>query len=346
MVTGAVPSSCLLEVACDESGSEGERLVGGNTDVFAHSSVHLGAEAAAWCIREIRARIGSPALEYKANHLLREKHRAVLTWLLGPSGPIFEHGRVYLADKAFFVVSRIVDVLVVGRDESWLAVPGTDQRNGSAAVTLYRDGERAFGRAQWQVFLESGNDLLRAKNRPGVLAPVESFFHMIDIMRSAGGSGRCAEVVELLGAAKERAASFRAGAVDGTAMPPAADPLVPAILCAVAFWGRHGQPISIIHDEQNVLSREVVARLQRMAGGSSACDHLVPGRGRLAALRLVDSRADPRVQLADFLAGVARKIASDALNHRADTELTELLRPYVDPASAWADERSWSQLLP
>ncbi|WP_233223630.1 hypothetical protein [Amycolatopsis sp. BJA-103] len=30
-----------LEIACDESGSEGEKLIGGQTDVFAHA----GAEA-------------------------------------------------------------------------------------------------------------------------------------------------------------------------------------------------------------------------------------------------------------------------------------------------------------
>jgi hypothetical protein len=58
----------------------------------------------------------------------------------------------------------------------------------------------------------------------------------------------------------------------------------------------------------------------------------------------VHSRLDPRVQLADFLAGIARKIASDELNGRGDPALTALLRPYVDPASVWGDERSWALL--
>ena len=35
------------DVACDESGSEGEHLIGGNTDVFAHGSVRLTIEEAA-----------------------------------------------------------------------------------------------------------------------------------------------------------------------------------------------------------------------------------------------------------------------------------------------------------
>jgi hypothetical protein len=69
-------------------------------------------------------------------------------------------------------------------------------------------------------------------------------------------------------------------------------------------------------------------------------------RGRLAGLTLVDSTVDPRVQVADILAGTARKIASDELNDRGDAELTALLRPYVDPHSIWGDDRSWALLEP
>jgi hypothetical protein len=99
------------EVACDESGSEGEKLVGGNTDVFAHASVRVSAESAADCVQELRARIRSPALEYKANHLLREKNRSALVWLLGPSGPIHATARVYLTDKTFFLISKVIELL-------------------------------------------------------------------------------------------------------------------------------------------------------------------------------------------------------------------------------------------
>jgi hypothetical protein len=50
------------------------------------------------------------------------------------------------------------------------------------------------------------------------------------------------------------------------------------------------------------------------------------------------------VQVADFLAGIARKIASDELNGRGDPVLTALLRPYVDPDSVWGDARSGALL--
>lgn len=62
--------------------------------------------------------------------------------------------------------------------------------------------------------------------------------------------------------------------------------------------------------------------------------------GRLAGLRLVEARLDARVQVADVVAGAARKIASDELNGRGDPKLTALLGPYVDAYSIWGDARS------
>jgi hypothetical protein len=61
----------------------------------------------------------------------------------------------------------------------------------------------------------------------------------------------------------------------------------------------------------------------------------LPDQGRFLQFRQVDSRTDPRVQVADLLAGVARKVASDELLGRHDPQLTALLRPYLDPASRW-----------
>ncbi|GLZ28848.1 hypothetical protein Lesp02_10380 [Lentzea sp. NBRC 105346] len=196
----------MIEIACDESGSEGTNLVGGVTDVFAHASVGISRSVAEDCVRRIRDWIRSPAVEYKANHLLREKNRAVLEWFLGPRSPIHGNAFVHLVDKALFL-----------------------ERHG------------------------------------------------------------------------------------------ASDPLYPAILRAVELWP--GQ-VSIIHDRQRALTDERIAALRSRSP-------------RLAGITLVAARADARIQVADFLAGVARRIASDALNGRPDPVLTELLLPHVDKSSIW-----------
>lgn len=203
----------VVEIACDESGSEGAKLIGGVTDVFAHASVRLSIEAAAEVMREVRVRAPSRAIEYKAYMILRERHRDALVWLLGPSGPLHGNAHVFLVDKTYL------------------------------------------------------HDRLKAAD---------------------------------------------AGPLD---------PIVPALENAVAYWSRGGEAVSIVHDRQPGLTAERVSSLM--------------STGRLGALRQVDSRDELRVQVADALAGAARKIASDELNGRGDPELGALLRPYVDPASVW-----------
>jgi len=305
-----------LEIACDESGYEGDKLIGTSTDVFAHASVRLDGGAAADCMQELRDRIRSPATEYKAGHLLREKHRAVLVWMLGPAGPVDrDTAHVFLVNKAYFVVGTVVDVLGAG--------PPT------AAATLYRQGRRAFGTEEWQSFLAAANDLLRVRNG---LDSVGTFTRALDGLRGAGGGDRVDEILELLWQARSRAEAVRADLLDHPGPLPVLDPLIPAIVRAVVHWGGS---VCIAHDRQNMLSTERIAQLIDLTGTPD---------GRLAGLRLVDSREDPRVQVADVLAGAVRKIASDELNDRGDPELTALLHPYLDAFSIWGDDPSWARL--
>ena len=272
----------------------------------------IDAEAAAACVAETRERIRSPATEYKANHLLRGKHRAVLVWLLGPSGPIHGRARVFLADKAFFAVRKIADVIAGD-----VACSGGDQ---DLAVGLYREGPVTLGPERFTGFLESFNEVMRRR------APAGPFFR--DVEDLSGTGGRVGEIMRLLAGAREPLVAFleRPGAM------PALDPLIPAIIRATVHWGSPGRPVSILHDQHNGLTEERVAHLKQVVD--------------LAGLRLADSFHEPRVQVADFLAGTARRIAEDELGGRGDPELVTLLRPYVDPASAWGDERSWELLRP
>ncbi|WP_410655736.1 DUF3800 domain-containing protein [Amycolatopsis sp. lyj-112] len=253
-----------LEIACDESGSEGEKLIGGQTDVFAHAGVRLSTEAAKGCLAELRRRIRSPAVEYKANHLLRTKHRLVLEWFLGPQGPVHGRASVYLVDKKLLLAAKLRDLL--GREVS------PDQE-----------------------LLAAFNDVLRTRNRRDPAAG--SFFAMVD------------DTEEL----RAKTAELRSAKV--------LDPLVPAILRALEYWSENGDPVFLVHDEQPSLKDERLAE--------------IVSSPRLGGLRFVDSRTDPRVQVADFLVGVARRIAEDDLNGNGDAILTGLLEPYIDTASLW-----------
>ncbi|MFJ4539595.1 hypothetical protein ACIP39_27050 [Streptomyces tibetensis] len=310
-------ADAVLEVACDESGSDGENLTGGNTDVFAHAGVSLSEAAAAATVREIRDRIRSPAEEYKANHLLREKHRAVLEWLLAPRGPIHGRARVHLMEKTFFVVDRTLGLLLDDAVE---------------ASVLFRAGRPAFGEAGWRAFLEAANQLLRVRQDGD---PVDAFYGTVDTLLRARPRTDAASVLERLAATRPRAMSYRDGLLAGPPLIPLLNPLLPAIVRTAVLWSRDGRPVHLVHDRQNMLTPDRIAWIEGTARRA--------GTG-LAGVRLVVARDDARVQVADFLAGIARKIASDELNGRGDPALTALLRPYVDPGSVWGDARSGALL--
>ncbi len=220
-----------MEIACDESGSEGEKLVGGVTAVFAHAGVRMSLDEASACVDSLRQMIKSPAVEYKANHLLRQKNRWVLLWFLGPAGPLAGKARVQLVDKRRFLAARV---------------------------------RAEFGSVTGP--LELYNDLLRARGPRGTL-----------------------------------------------------DPLFPAILRAVAQWDG---PVSIVHDQQLSLTDGRIRQLKQLAP-------------RLESLTLVNSQYDARVQVADFVAGIARRVAEEELNGRPDHEVIGLLRPFVAGPRMW-----------
>ncbi|SFW84620.1 DUF3800 domain-containing protein [Amycolatopsis australiensis] len=297
-----------VEIACDESGSEGENLVGGETDVFAHAGVRLTLGEAEACVREIRARIGSPAEEYKANHLLRAKHRPVLEWLLDPAGPLAGRGHVHLTDKTFFAVRAAVTLL---------AAHGTEE----LARTLHRAGPAAFGADRWAYFLAAFTSVLRLKPRRGVTTSPPEFFALAREL--AAVPGEAGEIMGRLCDGGERVAAYRTRLASDPGLVPVLDPLVPAVIHTVRHFSAGGTPVALVHDEQLALTGERVLQLKATLGH------------RLAGVRFVDSRSDARVQVADFLAGVARRIASDELNGHGDARLTGLLRAFVDTGSVW-----------
>jgi hypothetical protein len=313
----------IVEIACDESGYEGQKLFGGTTEVFAHASVALSEEAATDCILDLRRRIQSPAQEYKANHLLREKHRSILVWILGASGPTFGTSRVLLVEKSYSLIRVFVDLLARG--------PGQGAEVDSMARTLHSDGGVTFGTESWGAFLTALNDMLRARDSRSFAEEAETFYQSAAALGFERRRGTSAGIMSLLWS-NESTAIWRD--LNGSMRTPVLDPLLPAIAGAVAHWRGTKTSVSVIHDRQNSLTRGRIAVLEESLSEPPI----------VTTVRLVDSRSDPRVQIADFLAGVARKIAEEELKGRGDPELSALLTPYIDPLSIWGDGRSWSAL--
>jgi hypothetical protein len=91
---------------------------------------------------------------------------------------------------------------------------------------------------------------------------------------------------------------------DDRSIPPPLEPLLPALAETVLFWSHGRRQVLVVHDEQSALTADRLRRLQQAMAVAAAP---APGVSPLAGLVAVDSRDDPRVQVADLLAGVARR---------------------------------------
>jgi len=323
-----------LEIVCDESGFSGGNLVGGHAPVFAHASVRIDGATAAAVIADLRRRMdGGPPGELKANALLRPRHRGLVHDLLGPDGPLAGTARVHLVDTVYFALARLADLLGDGAQAlRGTDSPGRDPTARHAALVLHARGPATYGPDRWRHFLNRAADLMRTNKRSTPREPVAPFAAALDGLLETPGD--VADVLRPMRARLPAAAAVRAALKADPKLATLLEPVVPALARAVAMWSTSGGTLSVVHDDQSAVTPERVAAIAAGTG--------------LVEVTLVDSRTDPRVQVADLLAGVARRLASDQLAGRAQSNngLTALLRHAIDPESTWADADSWSALSP
>jgi hypothetical protein len=333
-----------LEIACDESGWEGTNLVAGSSDVIAYASVRLDVGTATECIRELRTRVGHRAIEYKASHVLRANRRPAVTWLLGPTGPLHGNALVHLTEKSYFVVGRVLDLFLGHSADAASAGLREDERLRRLALVLCRDGTAEFGGDRWRAFLVAANTVLRTWKPRNVREPVDAFLDLVDVLQELDGDSRVGTILDELRRARSDAYAARAELLQNRVLQPALEPLIPALAQTVRHWtqGEHG--VSVVHDEQSALTVRRIEWLEQILLATDVRGVEHPRRGGFLHFRQVDSRFDPRVQIADLLAGIARRVASDELHDHGDPGLSTLVRPYVDPTSRWSDERSWKRL--
>lgn len=314
-----------LEIACDESGWEGSNLAAANSEVIAHAGIRLDIDSAAEIIRTLRGRSGHQTIEYKASHLLRARGGPDLAGFLGPSGPVHGRARVHLTHKSCFLLGRVLDLFFGDSVDAATLGLRPDPQLTIIASQLCRTGPDTFGRERWQAFLAVINTVLHAERRRRVREPVDAFFDQIERLRILGD----------LHTDRRDAYRARTRLLDEHVLEPVLEPLIPALARTVLHWGDGRQPVVIVHDEQSALTERRMRRIEQILASPPLEVIRLPARGHFLRLRQVDSRVDPRVQVADLLAGVARKVATDDLLGQGDPELTALLSPYVDPASRW-----------
>jgi len=315
-VVGAV-----VEIACDESGFSGTNLLQSAAPVITHASVDLRADEAIGLITELRSGFRFSPHEFKSGHFLRGPGAGeALEWFLTA---LNGRANVHLVDKEFFLVTRIVDLLLA--EPSYAAGTRLTQHHRPAALALYRAGRSAG--SDWGVFLAAFVDLVRIKRRHPDRRIVERFLHARDALVRGGLGVPAEDVLHGLSPTRVRAVVTRLHD-DDRSIPPPLEPLLPALAETVLSWSGGHRQVLVIHDEQSALTADRLTRLQQAlakdgASGADGAVALPAGVSPLAGLVMVDSRDDPRIQVADLLAGVARRLPG-MVN---DTPLQPLISP-------------------
>ncbi|MFM6850500.1 MAG: hypothetical protein ACKOVB_15515 [Terrabacter sp.] len=331
------PALPVVEIACDESGFSGTNLLDAATPVFTHASVDLGREEAAGLVEDLKSGSSWPPGEFKSGQLLRgPRARESLEPLLAA---LADRAHVQVVDKELFLVTRVLDLLLA--EPSYAAGTSLSGELRPAALALYREGRSR--ESDWHTFLSCFVELVRTKKRHVTDRHLLGAFFsardaLVDGLDAHGEAGR---VLAGLTRTRTRAVLARL-AHDDPAVPPPLEPMLPALAETVLFWSAGRRQVLVVHDEQSALTATRLRRLQRALAlapdwvGSSGRsrsaspddgdDGSEPGRvSPLAGLVTVDSRDDPRVQVADILAGVARR--------SPDIDGDPLLRPFLSPTS-------------
>jgi hypothetical protein len=325
-----------IEIACDESGFSGGNLVGGgHSPVFAHASVRIESETADELVQHLRREIGARGEgEYKSPEILRPRRRPVVVWLLGTSSPIYGNAHVHLTDTRFFVLARLVDVLLGREPVRGITCPGKSPDTRAMALALHRSGEQSYGTARWQEFLTQSANLFRTNNRWLPKTPVPMFYAAVEAMAQTSAAADVQHVMSMLRSTRPIAEATRASHLQNPKMTPLMEPSLPALNRTVRYWGSYTRTLSVLHDEQSALTPERIAEIATAFAASNYPGH------QLTEVRFVDSRREPRVQLADFVAGIARRVAAEELKGRPDLEIITLLGPLIDHESVWAEPSS------
>jgi Protein of unknown function (DUF3800) len=322
----------VVEIACDESGFSGTNLLDPATPVFTHASVDLCVDEAAELLRALRTASPWSRNEFKSGRFLRgpDRGRALEWFLASLSG----RAHVHVVDKEYFLVTRIVDLFLL--EPSYGAGTRLTQEHRAAALTLYRAGPTGGG--GWSAFLAAFVELVRTRkwHQPDRGA-LERFFEARDSLARSGLGAEAEAVLDGLDRARVRAVLTRL-AHDDRSIPPPLEPMLPALAETVLFWSAGQRRVLVVHDEQSALTARRLRQLQQVLTDgdfSWAGDALEAGASParvspLAGVVTVDSRDDPRVQVADLLAGVVRR--SPDIDDAG-------LKPFLSPTSLRDPER-------
>lgn len=329
-------------IACDESGAEGENIMGSRDPVFVHASTSVSLMEAESLLSEVRMSTRTQAPEIKSRTALSKANRRPLLSLLDQIG---DRGNIYLLEKQFFMACKLVNTMVVEPAANLDLDMVRNGRGRMMASVLHELGPSALGADLWTAVLHAFNDLIRLHARASASPPDPRIF--IDALRTAREvctSMFVGEILAWIWEFRDHISNY--GSTDSRSRFREFDPMYGTLVSVAMTWRiRLGDvPLEFLVDQYGPLDEQTIENIK-----AAATDPLSPNpddlpRGNLAAIRMDDSKADCRVQIADVLAGCGQVIAALANSGTLDDELQNRTREMLDCNGMWADSSGLDML--
>ncbi|MEU5796204.1 hypothetical protein ABZ800_22190 [Streptomyces sp. NPDC047813] len=327
-------------VAVDESGWDGDQLHGEQRSRYLSiGSVAISDADAEPIVDEIRTatRLQAPELKFSKAFAgpKNGQRRSVLSALLAPGGALHERASVYLIDKHYFVVGKLIDLFV----EEQAHKQGRNIRNTGHARkmtrSLFEEGPRALGLALFDRLLSSTVAFTSHKNRDQQVT-VDDFYEVVEEAWARSRRRNVTEALTLLRTTREEATEYLQDAHGPDAvLPQALEPLIPAVAAITANWSRKLGRVNMLVDDQRALSDANLDDIETEARDRGHPEFRYLSRGvHLGQLLRGQSTQHPSLQLADLISGAGFSVAQrhHGLANPAGEDLYSVVVPLIDVA--------------
>ncbi|MFD8916107.1 hypothetical protein [Streptomyces sp. NPDC059575] len=328
-------------VVADESGWDGDQLHGVRRSRYlSMGSVAISDADAEPIVEEIRKAIRLQAPELKFSGAFagpkNGQRRLALSGLLEPGGALHGRASVYLIDKHYFVVAKLIDLFV----EEMLHKQGRDIRNtGQArkmARSLFTEGPRALGRELFDRLLASTVAFASQKNKDQLVTP-DDFFDVVDEAWARSYRRNVTEVLALLRATRQEATEYVQEAFEpGGMLPQALEPLIPAVRVVTEIWSKKLGRVNLLVDDQKALTDARFDEIETDIRDRGHPEFRYLSHGvHLGHLRRGRSVEHPSLQLADLLSGAGYAVAEcyAGVPNPAGEDLYSAVVPLIDQMS-------------
>ncbi|MFH9349647.1 hypothetical protein [Kitasatospora sp. NPDC017646] len=325
-------------IATDESGWGGDQLAANPDRYMTIGSVAIDDQTAQQVLLDLRrdARIADQVAEVKFKHFKdRPTGRQALVKALGPGGSLEGRASVYVIDKHYFVVGKIIDLLIETQAHS----RGVEMyRNGAArqsARTLFEEGPRALGGDGFKELVEATVDFASMRNRDGQQSSVEDFFDVLEAAWAKSTRRRVTTVLAQARGTRAEAADFLQALQEGD-LSDNLEPLIPGVAAVVNNWSERIGRVNALTDDQKMLTDDWLDKMMRQFDGDGSWDlRWVLGRAQVGQVLRGESKTHPSLQLADLVAGAGFAVAKrfGGSDSPAAAELYPAVVPLIDPNS-------------